>query len=284
MHPCSGVAVRPASGTGGSPVRIETHRQDARATTFMNRAWLLILALLAGASFSRAASADDMFQDGLQAYRNGEFSQAASLFSQSAAERPAEGTFLNLGNAQWNRGRTGPAILSWERALWLNPADSAARNNLSFARDTVQVESPQLRWYEEASGWLSATSWAWVTALSLWVVAGFMTLPTVLRLRRVAWHQAVMAVGAAVFLFSIPAHVGLATRSCMGIVLDPNTPLRLTPTQDAEEVTRLGAGEPARCLRTRGDYIYVRLNRASGWLRRGEIGLINEAAPVGLVE
>lgn len=245
----------------------------------MNR---FVICLALGTLALQAAAApspDELFDQGTQAYRNGEFSRAAKMFGQSASERPAEGTFRNLGNANWECGRTGPAILAWERALWLSPSDDAARSSLRFARDTLQIAAPELTWYEDASTWIAGNLWAWVTAISLWVVVGFLTIPIALRKTRTAWHQAAVALGAAVFLFTIPAHIGLATRTRLGFILQPDTPLRLTPTRDAEDVTLLGAGEPARCLRTRGDYVYIQLNRASGWVLRDQVGLICPANP-----
>lgn len=220
------------------------------------------------------ATTDGAFVAGAQSYRAGVFPRAAEAFRESAERRPASGTLQNLGNAEWQLGRSGDAILAWEQALWVNPFDKNALNNLRFARAALQLDSPELRWYEAAASWLPANWWAWIAGGSLWLVVGMITLPGILRWRKATWQQAVAAVGLGVFLVSIPAHFGTLTRTRVGFVLEKNTPLRLTPTAEGEAVTRLTAGEPARWVRTRGNYLFIRTSRNAGWVGRSEFGLI----------
>ena len=124
------------------------------------------------------------------------------------------------------------------------------------------------------STWLPANWWAWIAGVSLWLAVGMVMLPGILRLRKAAWHQAVAAFCLMVFLLSIPAYIGLQTRSRIGFVLQPDTLLRLTPTLEAQAVTRLAAGEPARLVRTRGTYVLLRTSRTLGWVERAQCGLI----------
>lgn len=221
-----------------------------------------------------ASPADALFQDGLTAYRAGDFAHAALAFRAAANRKPATGTLQNLGLAEWQQGRAGTAVLAWEQALWLDPFNRAAHSNLRFARRAAQLEAPDLTWYEVASSWLPVNWWAWSASLSLWLAVGMGTLPGIFRLRKAAWHQAAAAVGLAIFLLSLPAHLGIETRSSLGFVLEKDTPLRLTPTQDAQLITRLAAGEPARLERVRGRYLLVRTGRALGWLEKGELGFV----------
>jgi len=221
-----------------------------------------------------AASIPNEFKAGAEAYRAGDFARAAQAFRDATTQEPASGTLQNLGNAEWQLGRTGAAILAWEQALWVNPFDKHARNNLRFARTSAQLDTPELKWYEAAASWLPANWWAWIAGASLWLVVGMMTLPGILRWRKSTWQQAVAALGLGIFLLSIPAHFGVLTRTRLGFVLEKDTPLRLTPTAEAEAVTRLAAGEPARWVRTRGNFLFIRTNRNAGWIERGQFGLI----------
>ena len=100
------------------------------------------------------------------------------------------------------------------------------------------------------------------------------TLPGILRRRKATWQQAIAAVGLMVFLLSVPALFGIQTRSRLGFVLQKDTPLRLTPTLEAQAVTRLAAGEPARWVRARGNYVLVRTSRTLGWVEQKQLGLI----------
>lgn len=220
------------------------------------------------------ACAADPFTDGVNAYRDGEFAQAAEQFRAAAERRPSAGAFVNLGLAEWERGRRGHAVLAWERALWLHPGHPLARENLAYARAELQLEAPAQAWHEVASTWLPVNVWAWLAGASLWLAVGMMTVPGWLRRPRRGWHQAVAAAALAVFLMSVPAMFGVQARARTAIVLERNTPLRLTPTTDGQPVTLLTAGDPVRIERERGNYVLVKCSRGRGWLERGECGRI----------
>jgi hypothetical protein len=234
----------------------------------------MFLAVLLLANLGRAASSDASFLAGSQQYRAGDYPAAAQAFLESALRRPASGTFQNLGNAEWEQGRAGQAILAWEQALSLNPFNQAVRMNLRYARRSAQLEAPELAWYEVASAWLPVNWWGWIATGSFWLAVGMVTLPGMLRRRKAAWHQAIGALGLMIFLLSVPALAGVHTRSRMGHVLQKDTPLRLTPTADAQFISRLAAGEPARWERSRGSYILIRTSRGRGWVEQRELGLI----------
>ena len=209
----------------------------------------------------------------MSAYRAGDYARAAEAFRQSVALQPASGALQNLGNAEWQSRRPGAAILSWEQALWLDPFNQSARQNLRFARKTAQLEAPDLAWYEVVSTWLPVSWWAWIAGVSFWLAVAMGMLPGILRWRKATWHQAIAAVGLMVFLLSVPAHIGVKTRSRIGYVLQKDTPLRLTPTREAQAVTRLAAGEPARWIRAYGNYVLLSTSRSLGWLEQEQFGL-----------
>jgi hypothetical protein len=246
---------------------VKTAERRVRTSAF----GLLLVPLLSLAALG--SSPDTLFQAGVAAYRAADYAPAAEAFRQSTRLQPASGALQNLGNAEWQRQRTGAAILAWEQALWLDPFNGAARQNLRFARKTAQLEAPELTWYEVISTWLPVSWWGWIAGASLWLAVGMVLLPGILRRRKATWHQAIAAFGLMVFLLSMPAHVGVHTRARVGFVLQPDTPLRLTPTFEAQAITRLAAGEPARWIRTRGDDFLIRTGRALGWVEARQFGL-----------
>jgi hypothetical protein len=190
--------------------------------------------------------------------------------------RPSAGGFVNLGITEWQRGHAGAAILAWERAIWIDPFDESAGQNLKFARAVSQVDEPELRWFETASTWLPPNVWVWVAGASLWLAVGVLVLPRVFRCRKSGWQQTVAALGLCVFIFSVTANLGVVSRTDIGFVLKKNAPLRLTPTSGSELTSTLSVGEPVRRLKTRGNYLFVRTPMAAGWIDRSQVGLINE--------
>jgi hypothetical protein len=214
------------------------------------------------------------FTNGVAACLVGQYADAARAFRESADHRPAAGTLVNLGIAEWRRGRPGRAILSWEQALWIDPFNPAARDNLNFARQVTEAETPDLAWHEAVSTALSPRAWGWISCSTLWLTVAMLTLPAVLRWRKAGWHQALAALGLGVFLLSIPAQLGIVTRTRIGYILDTKTPLRLTPTQEGEVVTVLPAGAPVRRVRARAQFVFVRTPRGQGWVEESQIGFV----------
>jgi tetratricopeptide (TPR) repeat protein len=242
----------------------------------LTRSGRLILLLGGGmmlwTSILPATVAPTKFAEGLAACERKDFARAAEGFASLATNEPSFGVFLNLGNAEWQQGRTAAAILAWERAAQIDPFRVEAANNLQFARQSAQLESPDRTWYEATAAWLPAGWWAWLAALSFWLALAALLLPGVLRWRRSVWPQAAGAVGLGVFLLTLPANYGVWTRTALGVARQNETPLRLTPTATGEPATRLAAGEPGRVVRARGNFLLVETRRGRGWLTREEFG------------
>lgn len=233
-------------------------------------AWSLVFAI----TLVNYVAGADSFKDGVAAYHGNDFTRATEIFLQLSTNAPSAGVWRNLGNTHWQQNEIAAAVLAWERASWLDPFDAAIPNNLKFGRNAAQLEAPELTWYEIASTWLPLNWWAGLATLSLWLAVGALLWPVVLRRSKSATQQAVVALGLGIFLLSLPANFGAATRTKIGFVLERDTPLRLTPTLEGEPITRLAAGDPARVMRARGDYLLVQTRRTRGWLRHDEFEFI----------
>ncbi len=242
----------------------------------MTRVCLIILAAMLYAATTSRTMAKDVFTQGIAAGQAGQFAESAMTFEKLTQAQPAAGTLVNLGIAEWQRGHAGTAIRAWEQALWIDPFDARAGANLKFARPVAQVDAPQLKWFEVASTWLPPNAWVWLAGGSLWLAVGTMTLPRFFRWRKAGWQQSLAALGFGVFLATMTANIGVVSRTNIGFVLKKNVPLRLTPTRDGEVISNLAAGEPARRLRTRGNYNFVQTSSGKGWVERKNFGLISE--------
>lgn len=235
--------------------------------------WRLSAICIVTGALTAGALTND-FTRGQAAYGIGDYRGAAERFSLVVSNAPSAGAYQNLGNAAWQAGRVAEALLAWERATWIEPRQVAARNNLQFAREIAQLEAPDLTWVEIASTWLSGDWWAVIACGSFWFAIGLAVMPSVLRWRKAGWQQALMAIGFGIFLLSLPANYGAWTRTSVGLVLEAETPLRLTPTAEGEVATKLAAGEPARVLRASGKYLLIRTRLTTGWIEQGRFGFI----------
>ena len=73
-----------------------------------------------------------------QLYENGRFAESAQLYEQLVAqEMTSSAIHYNLGNAYYQQGDLGKAILNYNRALTLDPRDADIKANLALARTQV---------------------------------------------------------------------------------------------------------------------------------------------------
>jgi hypothetical protein len=235
---------------------------------------LIFLALFFCAAETGHTATNDLFSQGIEFSRAGQFPEAAAALGNLAQAQPASGTLVNLGLAEWQRGHAGRAILAWERAQWIDPFDSRARTNLKFARQVAQVDEAPLKWFESASTWLPPNAWFWLAGASLWLAVGALVLPGIFRRRKAGWQQTLAALAFGLFLFCLTANFGVVSRTQIGLVLTKNVPLLLTPTSAGEVIATLTAGEPARQVRTRGDYVFIRTLGGSGWIEQSQFRLV----------
>lgn len=81
-----------------------------------------------------APSADEKFRQAGMDYEAGRYEDAARIYDELLDEGYDDARIhYNLGNALFKRGRVGPAILCYERALARNPSDPDAKENLAYA-------------------------------------------------------------------------------------------------------------------------------------------------------
>ena len=211
----------------------------------------------------------------LRAARNAQAAQdyegAVQHLESVLSVQAAPGVLHNLGNAQYHLGRLGKSILAWERARSLDPGLQITTGNLHFARGQAGIEAPVLGWTEKYSLLLASDAWIWLATAAVWVSIGALSWPRLMNQRRSSWSQgtAVLAIGT--LLLVLPALFGIASRAHLGVIVEAETPVRLTPTKEGETIGKLREGEMARQEKVRGEYVYIRadLDRA-GWVRRTE--------------
>lgn len=242
---------------------------------------VLLAVVAVGPGFQGFHTADRTFRQTKDLLESGNAENAAPLLAENAASslrgasRVSPGLLHNLGNAEFKLGKIGPAILAWERAHALDPQFRNTTANLRFARGQTGLSEPELAWHEKYSALLAPDVWLWIATAAFWFAIAALALPPLLARKRSVWTQgsAVAAIG--VFLLTLPALTGIATRGKLGVVLAAESFLRLTPTQEGEMLGKLAEGELARVEKARGQYLYVRAaNDRAGWVQREEFAKI----------
>ena len=169
--------------------------------------WPLTLMLC---TLSAASSPEARFEEANAAYGAGRFTEAAALYEQVIADGIHDPVvFFNLGNACFSAGQLGPAVVSYERALRLEPGFERARVNLDHALASAQrrVAPPLPPWWEQTIFfWHSRLSPPWVSAAAALGWCTFWALLVLRKYRRFAYFKRLIALVALVTLaFGISA-------------------------------------------------------------------------------
>ena len=141
--------------------------------TLMTTLWLGLLT--AGV----CAGQEAFFDEGNQRYQNGDFDGAVASYARILEAGLESGDlYYNLGNTYFKRGEIGPAILYYERARRLMPADEDLLANLALARQLTADEItplPQFWLFRAVRWWVDLvprSALAWLVGLAYLVVAG----------------------------------------------------------------------------------------------------------------
>jgi hypothetical protein len=196
-----------------------------------------------------------------------------TLAQPSQPKYSADGLY-NLANSYARAGKPGLAVLNYERAALLAPADPDIRANLEYVRACAHV-SPEPRSPLARIALAASPTWAaWAGVLGV-VLVGWGVLGRRLALR-IQWVR----VGV---IFAGGALIALATSNAMllwpqmhaAVVLVNQTPVRVSPVPmgdtafvlpEAETVTIIAEHEDFALIRTRGG--------ASGWAARANLGSV----------
>ncbi|MBA4321423.1 MAG: hypothetical protein C0408_01265 [Odoribacter sp.] len=125
----------------------------------------------------------EKFKMGESLYSSGKYTEALEEWMSiyNAGVRSA-GLEYNIGNAYYKVSNIPGAILFYERALLLKPADEDIQYNLQIARTLVVdkfVEIPELffiRWYNFLSLTLSTNLWAAISIISFILFLGALSI------------------------------------------------------------------------------------------------------------
>lgn len=145
-------------------------------------ALIATVALFAASVCARAETAEETFDTACRAYEQGHWDAAADgfrgLLRYGFADFRLE---YNLGNTEYKRGHLGEAILHYERARRLAPADGDIASNLAIARARIRdvVEDADatgaLHFIGVAQNRMGVTAQALVFLAGVWLLAGIVT-------------------------------------------------------------------------------------------------------------
>jgi len=225
--------------------------------------WLLCASILAaepGAQFAKAN----------QEYAAGDFKAAIDDYEELVRSgRDTPNLFYNLGNAYFRKNDFGRAILSYERALALDPHHPEAEANLRIARDEARaLELVPNRW-ERIFAFADENQYALAASISFWI--GIFSVATwVLGRGRGRGPIALSILSLSIFVIAVGASYELSRGKNgreLAVVTGDKVEARLATADNANRVLTLPAGSEIKIVSQRGDWVYAVLpNNLRGWI------------------
>lgn len=225
-----------------------------------------------------AQAQDYSFQQANQAYANGDYKTAISLYQSvlDSANRSTE-VYYNLGNAYYKDNEIGLAILNYERALLQDPSNKDAKYNLSLAQeritDNIEAEDGYFlsRWVKNLILKLKAHTWMWISvALFLITLIGLFIFffSKNIALRKTGFHCAWIAL-----LFSITTLSFCIVRNQhetshdKAIVLSSIVNAKASPDHSGTDLFVLHEGTKVSITDTLGEWVEIEVGNYKGWIQ-----------------
>ncbi len=244
----------------------------------MHRSILIYLVLLAGTLSLRAQTSYERYNEAGELYNAGDYSGAAAAYSRLYEEGYRSADLLyNAGNAFFKSGDNASAILYYERARLLAPADEDIAYNLQIARSRItdRIETvPELffvRWFNFVSLLASTNTWA-IIALLLFVTALLMALLFLTRSRARGRLLTFWLAVAALTLSLISISFSLRNNSLVNhnpkaVITCSIVTGRSAPGDSGNELFVLHSGTTVTVEQQLGAYLEVRLpDNNKGWI------------------
>jgi hypothetical protein len=233
-----------------------------------------------------AFAADDLWKQANQDYAAQRYPAAAAKYGSLLKEGVHNADlYYNLGNTYFRLAQSGEphmvgrAILSYERALAVDPSHEDARYNLEVAREIVAEKHGRDEVKDAAADplWVRTVTWLPLPVLS-WLflgldVAFFLILVIVRFLPSGLTRTGLIAGNVFLGIAGLAVGVLLAGRVYFietvrtGIVVTDEVVMREGPDTTRREGPRLHAGHRARVLETQHGWSRLRLaNNYEGWV------------------
>ncbi len=246
----------------------------------MRAPYILILILCAVPLCSQALSreqAEELVAQGTSSYAEGDYKRALQLFDSVNTTWSSAGLLFNIGNCHFRSGDVPRAILHYERALRLAPADDDIQENLDHARQQVVDRLNELPGFTLGATWSKLQGGtdidAWARR-SLWGVYGFfIVLAAALLVQGRGLRGALFALGGLLLIFTVVSVTFAAVRSSAlqddsaAIILAPKVDVLGEPRNGATVLFMLHKGTKVQVLQDRDTWYEVRLpNGNVGWM------------------
>ena len=257
-------------------INAELKRLEAKVSPLPGR-WIRWSGrMLGGAALGLAqvASAGEQpaFDAANQACIEGKATEAARGYERIITQQGYSTPVLfNLANAQFRAGKSGAAILNYERARWLSPRDPDVVANLRLALERAKLPTAAPAWPLRYADWFSLNGWGAWGAVSLFLLAATLPLALLSPGARPALRLARIVAAVAV-LGSVAAIGSRWAEFHRAVVTAKEATARLSPVTMGQVVFTLPEGATVSTVKSHGRFAFIRTpDGHQGWVSRDAV-------------
>lgn len=224
-----------------------------------------------------------------QAFVDGQYSRAIQMYQEIiATQGVSAGLYLNLGNAYFKTDNLAQALISYERAILLDPTDQDVRFNLELARSKCVDKTTQpnmlfiTAWAKKISRIMNVNQWGMAAIVFLTVAMALICVYYILAPGRrgkglCAWLFPIF------ILFSIMSWITAGqqkrniSRHDYAIVTAPSVTVRSTPSSQGTEIVIVHEGFKVKVedKSSMKQWIEIKLEDGNvGWIETDMIEII----------
>jgi tetratricopeptide (TPR) repeat protein len=253
---------------------------------FRYSASILVMLMINLVSTAFAETTEDVLRKGNNFYQNKEYEKAIVAYEQLIS-KGYEGTTLyyNLGNAYYRSGKIGFAILNYERALQLSPADEDIQHNLALA-NTKTVDRVEMlpkffifQWWEGLLAFFSLTGWTYTAYFFYIVVLGstaFYFLAKNQRIQKISFYSglaAVMLLAVTASLLAVKFNRELSVKNA--VIVQSEAAVKLSPDASSNDAFIIHEGLKVKLEDNVQDWVKIKLlDGKVGWVQKENLGII----------
>jgi len=229
---------------------------------------------------------DEIFQKANDAYNQKNYADAIALYEELATQGYKEATvYYNLGNAYFKNNQLAKALLWYERALRLNPANEDIKHNIAFANQQT-IDNMEIRpepfikvWFRAVRDLFSVKIWSIFSIVFVGVSCVCIVLMIVLSFPR--WRMALFVTACVAFIFSVFSIVfanlqkNNILREDQAIIMNKIVTIKSTPDVSGTNLFTVHEGIKIQITDKAGNWIEVRFPDGNkGWITQDAVEVI----------
>ena len=217
-----------------------------------------------------AQTPEQVFEEANNNYYAGHYQQAIEQYQSLLPHKQSANLQFNLGNAYYQSGDYGPAILHLEKARALNPNNPDILANLQLAQKAAQVPESHGSWLDALALSQNVNTWAWLGVIAFWLTIGFIFIPRLYRWKSPLRSFLVLFFGLCTIISGVSLY-GYHKMSKEGIALHKETVLKLAPSSASPTEGFIPAGSMAVVQREHGNFFQITTaNNEQGWVSKND--------------